>query len=534
MPAATQGVVVIGAGIGGLAAALRLAAAGLPVTVLEQAATPGGKLREVHVGGQALDAGPTVFTLRQVFDELFALAGTSLDAQLRLQPLTLLARHAWGADARLDLFADRQRSADAMAHFAGPAAGRQYLAFCTAAARLFEHLQGSFMQAQRPGLLELGRRLGPAGLLGLAGQSPFSSLWEALSRQFREPRLRQLFGRYATYCGSSPFAAPATLMLIAHAEQRGVWSVEGGMYRLAERMAALCTALGVQWRLGEAVSTIEVSHGRVQAVSTASGERLSASAVICNADVAALGLGLLGAAVRRAAPAPPRSARSLSALAWCVLARCSGFPLVRHNVFFSRDYHAEFDDLFRRRRLPAEPTVYICAQDRGDAAAAGEGGGTGAERLLCLVNAPADGDLPVAETGLRDEDIARCERHTRQMLAGAGLQLQHPPEHWLPSTPRDFARLFPGTGGALYGRASHGWKASFERPGARSAVPGLYLAGGSVHPSAGLPMAATSGRLAAEALLADRDAAAGRRRGRRYASTARCAPAATPGGTSTR
>jgi 1-hydroxycarotenoid 3,4-desaturase len=505
--------VVIGAGVGGLAAAAALAARGLAVEVVERAAAPGGKMRELAVGGARLDAGPTVFTMRWVFDELFAAAGAALSDHLTLRPVETLARHAWSERERLDLFADVERSADAIGTFAGAAAARGFREFSARAARIYATLERPFIRAAQASPQALVAAVGLRRLGELWRITPFATLWDGLGEHFRDPRLRQLFGRYATYCGASPFAAPATLMLVAHVEREGVWLIEGGMHRIATALADLASAHGAVFRYGAEVVDLEIAGDRVAGVRLASGERLRAHAVVFNGDVAALGAGLLGREVAGLAPAAPVAARSLSALTWALVGRADGFPLLRHNVFFSGDYAAEFADLCAHRALPRAPTVYVCAQDRDDRDRSAPGV---PERIFCLVNAPPTGDVRRFDP----EEIEPCATRTFDHLARCGLRVA--PEAMTVTTPADFARLFPATGGALYGRAPHGWRASFQRPGVRTRLPGFYLAGGSVHPGPGVPMAALSGRAAAACLVAD------------LASTRRSSPVAMRGGTSMR
>jgi 1-hydroxycarotenoid 3,4-desaturase len=467
-------IAIIGSGIGGLVAALLLSAAGREVVVCEAAATPGGKLREVVVGGAAIDAGPTVFTLRPVFEAIFAQAGLDFSQALTLLPLDCLARHAWDDGARLDLFADMARNVAAIGDFAGAAAARGYAEFAARSQKIFETLDASFMQVPQPGLTGLVRRAGP----GLLGISPFASLWGELGKYFKEPKLRQLFARYATYCGSSPFAAPATLMLIAHAEQRGVWAIEGGMYRLAAVMAQRAQAMGAQFRYGARVSEILTQNSRASGVRLADGEQIAADMVIANADVGALDAGLFGVAAKAAVAGMMKgAARSLSAVTWAATGTCSGFTPAHHNVFFSRDYPAEFVTL-ADGKLPDDPTVYVCAPEPG--------------RFFLLVNAAA-GTQP------SEAAVSQCLDRTLQKLQRCGMALEI--EQIASTGPQNFAAMFPATGGALYGRALEGWRDSFTRPGARTKLPGLYLAGGSVHPGAGLPMAAISGRIAAQCVL---------------------------------
>jgi 1-hydroxycarotenoid 3,4-desaturase len=426
-----------------------------------------------------------------VFEELFADAGASLSNYLTLTSTDILARHAWSATERLDLFADAERSADAIGAFAGKRAAEGFRAFSARARRVYQTLEGPFIRAPRPTALSLAAASGPRAMLGI---SPFGSLWKALGEHFRDPRLRQLFGRYATYSGSSPFDAPATLMLIAHVEQQGVWLVQGGMVRLARALADLAAAKGAVVRCGAPVAEILVSGGRASGVRLASGERIESDAVICAADYAALASGAFGRAAARSVPAADPRGRSLSAVTWAVSARAEGFPLTRHNVFFSRDYPLEFNEILRQGKLPTEPTVYVCAQDRGEPGVAAP---DGAERLLVLVNAPPVGD----RRDFTQQEIEQCATRTFGLMERMGLTLRR--EQEAVATPGDFNRLFPATGGALYGQAVHGSMAAFKRPGARSALPGLYLAGGSVHPGPGVPMAALSGRVACSSVLAD-------------------------------
>lgn len=509
---------VVGAGIGGLVAALLLNARGHAVTVFEAADRVGGKMRAQVVDGTAIDAGPTVLTLRWILEEIFAAAGARLDEHLALTPLSVLARHAWGGDAqrdRLDLFADPARSAEAIGDFAGAAEAKRFVAFCAEARRVYTTLEPTYIRAARPSVPGMIAALGPRGLAQLTALGPFATLASLLSRRFQDPRLRQLFGRYATYCGASPWSAPATLMLVAQVEMDGVWSVEGGMNAVPQAIARLAASRGVVFRCGEAVREIVVRDGRIAGVRTDAGP-FAADAVVHNGDVSALGTGLLGPHAAQAVAPTPAPRRSLSALTWAVRVRTAGsLPLARHNVFFHDDYASEFRDIFGHGRLPRAGTVYVCAQDRESAAPVAP---NALERLLLLVNAPARGDTH----DIPPSEIDTCEQTSLALLARCGLTLLKRPEAWVRTTPSDFERRYPATGGALYGPASHGWMALFRRSGAASALPGLVLAGGSVHPGPGVPMAAMSGVRAAETLAAHLD------------SIRRSRTVAISGGTSTR
>ena len=508
--------VVIGAGVAGLTAAIDLAARGVAVHVLERATTAGGKMHEVDVGGLRADTGPTVLTMADVFEQLFADAGVALGDSVTLERADILARHFWSDGSRLDLFADHERSVAAIEDFAGPGEAAGYRAFSAAARAIFDALHDSFMVADKPSSpLSLMARGGLSGLYGFTRLDPYRSLWAMVSQHFRDPRLRQLFGRYTTYCGSSPFHAPATLALIAHAERQGVWLVDGGMQRLADALLALARRLGVTIEFEAEVRRVLVERGCATGIELADGRAVAADTVIATADAAALADGRFGAAAARGIKRFAPDDRSYSAVTLALAADAGASPLVRHNVFFSDDGPAEFAAL-DAGRMPADPTVYLCAQDRragdGDGAARGR-----REPMLLVLNAPADGDTH----SYSQAEIDRWKTAAFTRLHASGLNLD-PGSPCSISTPSDFERRFPATGGALYGRASHGWTASFRRPGARTGVRGLYCAGGSVHPGAGVPMAALSGRAAVRAILHDR------------ASTSIFRKAVMPGGMSMR
>lgn len=487
-----QPIVVIGAGIGGLSAALSLLGKGFPVVLLERHSQAGGKMRQLHVAGKPIDSGPTVFTMRWVFESLFARVGLRLEDHLTLHEASLLARHSWMDGSALDLFHDLEQSMDAIATFANGREADNYRRFAQQTEAVFNTLDASFMRAQRPNPIALSFGGGLQGMVDLANTKPFVTLWNHLSNSFEDPRLRQLFARYATYCGSSPFKAPATLMLIAHVERAGVSLVQGGMQALAKTLATTIESLGADCRYGEGVAAIESTQNRINGVVLESGQRIAARAIVFNGDSQALAKGLLGESAQRACST--RKEASLSAVTHCQVARTSGFALAHHSVFFGDDYQDEFASVFSRQNLTQNPTVYVCAQDRG-----GDSSEQTVvpehERLFSLVNAPAVSMSPA----LRDEAIQRMH----QTLKSHGLVISEEQGSSIITGPSEFAQLFPASDGALYGRPTHGWMGSFNRPGSKSRIRGLYLCGGSVHPGAGVPMASLSGQLAADQLYTD-------------------------------
>ncbi|MES2664577.1 MAG: 1-hydroxycarotenoid 3,4-desaturase CrtD [Pseudomonadota bacterium] len=487
MQRTAEKVIVIGAGMGGLSAAIRLAAAGLRVTVLESADTPGGKARAFPSAAGPVDAGPTVLTLRATFDALFALAGERLDDHVTLTRQPILARHFWPDGSRLDLFPETDANIAAIHAFAGPREAAAFARFDRLATGLYQAFEAPVMLSPRPDLPAILRatlrrpRLWPALVPGM-------TLTRLLALHFRDPRLIQLFGRYATYVGGRPGHAPGILALIWRAEAAGVWAVRGGMHRLAAQLACLAERLGVSFRYATPAQRIVTQGGRVTGVQIAGGATLPCSAALFNGDPGALVAGLLGDTARKACatPGPP----SLSAYVWAFAASPTGpraADLIHHNLFFTADPQAEFGPI-GRGQMPDAPTLYLCAQDRAT------GPAPPVERFEILLNAPANRPAPTQETDT-------CRSRTFPPLARMGLGFTPSPQGL--TTPTLLAQRFAGSMGAIYGRSPEGTLAAFRRPQARTALPGLYLAGGGAHPGAGVPMAALSGQHAAEAMIRD-------------------------------
>ena len=480
-------IVVVGAGVAGLAAAMTLASQGARVTLLERAAATGGKIRTIPSMAGPVDAGPTVITMRHVFENLFRRAGARLEDHVELVEEPLLARHWWPDGGQLDLFADRLRSIDAIHAFSGARAAREFERFAKEAETLFDAFQRPVIEAAQPSYGAMMRHVALRPWLApLIG--PHLTLRQRLKKRFSDPRLAQLFGRYATYVGGSPLAAPAILSLIWHAEASGVWLVKGGVMALAEAMTRQAEALGV-----EIICDADITRIAAGEVEDATGRIWSGDAVLYAGDPAALRAGLLGDWSKRAVTDDAVGPRSLSAYVWAFGATPAGPDLAHHNVFFGRDPEAEFRDL-AARRAPADPTLYVCAQDRGPRQAP-----TGSERFEIIMNGP---DAPVGAASTLEEQET-CQTRTFETLADFGLTFSPRPGITALTTPADFGALFPGSGGSLYGLSPHGLDATFRRPVARSQVKGLYLAGGGVHPGAGVPMATLSGLRAAETIAAD-------------------------------
>ena len=481
-------VIVVGAGVGGLAAAVRLAARGHRVTVLEKLERPGGKLNLIEDAGYRFDTGPSLVTLPWVFEDLFRAAGSRLEDHLELRRLEPVCRYFYADGSGFDASADLPTMMRNLEAFS-PGAGEDFMAFYGHAARAWRGARKPVLESSINSPLDFVKDGVPWTDLGAL--IPWPTLHGLARRYFKDERLHQFVGRYATYTGSSPYRAPGTLSSVLYSEFAfGAWYIMGGLYRLAEALAGLAEALGVRFEYGAAVTGITRTGDRASGVTLEGSRELQADAVVCNADAAHLYSQLLPAALdpRRGQPEP-----SLSGFVMLLGVAGQTPGLEHHNILFSDDYPLEFQRIFASQVGAENPTIYACVSSKTDPSQAPPDG----ENWFVLVNAPPTGrvDWP--------REAANYAALILERLARRGFDLRDRirVQHLL--TPADLETRYNTWRGGIYGSSSNTVSAAFMRPKNRSPVKGLYLASGSAHPGGGLPLVALSGKLAADALEQD-------------------------------
>lgn len=484
-------ILILGAGIGGLSAAIHLAARGYNVTVLEQNPAVGGKMAEITENGFRWDTGPSVITMRGVFEDLFSAAGRRLEDYLTLLPVEPLTRYFWPDGTRLDLSRDLPQTAAQISALA-PRDLEGYLDFLAEAARLHRITGPVFTYGPPPSLESLKR----VTLQDALSVDVVRTLQQSIERRIRHPHLRQLLGRFATYVGASPYLAPATLGVIAHVElTEGVWYPQGDIYQIARACERLARELGVEIRLNARIREICAHGEQVSAVILENGEILPAQTIISNIDVTTT-YGLIQSERARLKLASLMK-RDVSCSGMVLLLGVEGtFPeLAHHNIFFSSDYRREFQQIFSERVLPDDPTLYLCITSKTDPSHAPEG----CENWFVMVNSPP---LPPGE-GLGVRDTAAVTEMLLDRLARFGLDARNKIRSQRLLTPLDLQKNTGAFRGALYGISFNDRFAPFKRPHNRSEFKGLYFAGGTTHPGGGVPMVTLSGKLAAEMVEGD-------------------------------
>ncbi|RSK37725.1 phytoene desaturase [Hymenobacter metallilatus] len=487
-PSPPQPAAIIGAGIAGIATAVRLAVQGHRVTVFEAQESFGGKMHQLELpGGYRFDGGPSLFTLPHLVDELFRLAGRNPQDYFRYQRLDPITQYFFADGTRLTAWADEERFArEVEEKLQVPAA--EVLRFLRRSGRAYEATAGTFLQKS---LHKARTYLSPEVLKALAALPQLgltSTMHQRHAAAFQDPRLVQLFDRFATYNGSDPYQAPATLSLIPHLEHGlGAYYPEGGIYAIARSLVRLAQELGVQFRYQEPVLEILTAGGRVAGVRTARGEH-PAAVVVSNMDVVPTYRRLLPRQ-----PAPERTLRqprSSSALIfyWGIARR---FPeLGVHNIFFSQDYRREFEAIFRDKTIADDPTVYVNITSGHTPTDAPPGH----ENWFVMVNVPHNQGQNWPELVQRTRTAVL--RRVSQALGTDVAGVIRAEQVWDP--PGIEART-SSFGGALYGSSSNNPLAAFLRhPNFSDQVPGLYFCGGSVHPGGGIPLCLLSARIVSD------------------------------------
>ncbi|MFH5832447.1 phytoene desaturase family protein [Halalkalibaculum sp. DA384] len=482
-------IAVIGAGIGGLAAASLLAKDNHSVTVYEKNETVGGKMNEIRAGGFRFDTGPSLLTLPELLERLFSDCGERMEEYLQLEPLNPLCRYFFRDGTTFDNFEDQKRSLAEIARIA-PEDEEAYTEFLGYAKQLFQKTSSSFLFNPLFDISDLSE----VNLADLARIDAVSTVSARVDKYFQSDYLRRFFKRFATYNGSSPFQAPATLNVIPHVEiNRGGYYVKDGIYRIAEALAALAKKNGARFIMDTEVTAINTERGRVRGIELYDGTKEQFDIVLSNSDASETYLHLL----------PDRSGSSLKKK---IIANtepsCSGFVLLlgldrsynqlrHHNVFFSDSYEKEFEAIFKDRVPAKDPTIYIANTSYSDPGHAIAGG----SNLFVLVNAPY-----LSERYDWSSGRAAYARHIKQVLESRGLTgLGASIRYEKIITPQDFYQKYRSNKGSIYGTSSNSRMAAFMRPANKARnVEGLYLTGGSTHPGGGIPLVILSAMHACE------------------------------------
>ncbi|MGB7342300.1 MAG: phytoene desaturase family protein [Phototrophicaceae bacterium] len=489
----THPTLVIGGGIGGLATAIRLQAAGHQVIILEKNALVGGKMYQVERDGFRFDTGPSVITMRHVFAELFEHVGRKLEDYLELLPVDPMTRYFYSDGFVLDASSDISKMAQQIEAIDEHDV-EGYLAYLSYAAKIHRITGETFIYNQPPTLASVFSQP-PWRMMQ---SDPFRTMNGAIKSFVKSDKLRQLLGRFATYVGGSPYLAPATLNVIAHVELTGgVWYPRGGIYQIAQAMEKLALELGVEIRTHHGVDKIRVKDGHVTGVLLEDGSEIDTRIVISNVDVAMTYHKLLADSGLPQSRITKMSNYDPSCSGFVMLLGINGSfeALAHHNIFFSDDYPAEFEAIFKKGIPADDPTIYVSITSKTDASHAPDG----CENWFVLVNAP-----PLSDTYDWEQHKQGYRQLILDKLAARGLDVRDKILTEVIFTPADLQEMSGAWLGALYGPSANDRFAVFLRPHNRSKdIRGLYFAGGTTHPGGGVPMVTLSGKVAANMVLED-------------------------------
>lgn len=483
-PHHAKSIIVIGAGIAGIAAAVRLAIKGYEVTVFEANSYPGGKLTEFISSGFRFDAGPSLFTMPQYVDELFTLAGKNPTDYFHYQRLDSVCRYFYEDGTRLTAWADGDKLADEIA-LKTRDTRESVMRFLKKSRDIYDITHHVFLEKSLHKVDSYLNKQTLNSVLRFGKIDAFRTMSEANEKHFRDDKTHRLFNRYATYNGSNPYEAPATLNIIPHLEQHfGAYFPEGGMHAITDSLVRLAEDLGVKFCYNSKVDEVFHERGKVTGVGMA-GNIVPAAYVISNMDVWFTYRRLL-----KGIKLPERilkQERSSSALIFYWGIKGAFKELDLHNIFFSENYEKEFSAIWKYKTIDEDPTVYLNISSKYCQTDAPEG----SENWFVMINVPAnigqDWDRLIAEA--RSNILKKLSRILNQDIGSLIVT-----EKVL--DPREIESKTSSYQGSLYGTSSNGRFAAFLRhPNFIGSVKGLYFVGGSVHPGGGIPLALLSAKI---------------------------------------
>jgi phytoene desaturase len=496
-------VVVVGGGLGGLAAACTLAARGYAVTLCDKNSWVGGKAAVLEEGGYRFDMGPTILTIPRVLERIWSEAGRDLESSLDLVRLDPQWRSFFTDGSVLDLHADVGAMESTLDAFApGKGAGAGYGRFMELAKRLHRISDDFFFWRSVGGMRDM---FDPRGSLSLSmlkdvlGMRMGHSVAGTVRSFVPDERAAQMLDHFTQYVGSCPENSPAVLCGIAHMQSNdGVWYPRGGTGAVPRALANLAVDLGVEIRTNCPISRIIVENGRVRGVETASGETVPAAAVVSNSDSVRTHRELVDGPARRNFLSRRKYEPACSGVVLYLGLDRRYEQLLHHNFVFSEDPHEEFESIYRRGEPAADPTCYVCAPAVTEPEVAPPGG----EALYVLVHTPYL--RPHHDWSRMLPDYRR--RIIQKLEETAGLRdLERHIVVERALTPQDIHDRYHVLDGAIYGLASHGKFLGAFKPANRSPdIEGLYMAGGSAHPGPGMPMVLMSGWIAADCVDQDK------------------------------
>ncbi len=477
--------VVIGAGIGGLAGAIRLAVQGMEVTVFEKNSYPGGKLSHFEKNGYRFDAGPSLFTQPRNIEELFTLAGEPIEDYFSYIRLPVSCEYFYEDGTRVHAYAERTAFSEELADKMGESenALTDYL---NRAENIYERIGKLFLHHSLHKGKTFRNPLAWDAVKAVRWPYLFSSLHKVNTRHFSNDKTVQLFDRYATYNGSNPYQAPGMLRLVPHLEHNeGVYYPMGGMISITNALYRLALKKGVRFYFGAPVQRIIRHDGKAKGV-VVNDENISADLVVSNMDVYFTYARLLNDAAKAEALLKQERSSSACIFYWGMN---HSFPeLGLHNIFFTRNYSAEFDHLFRQKKYYPDPTVYINITSKCEP---GTQAPAGKENWFVMVNAPANTgqDWQDYRARYKEAVLAKLSR-----MMGTDIAPYIEVEEIL-----DPVLIESGTAsymGSLYGTSSNTRMAAFLRhPNFSKQIRGLYFVGGSVHPGGGIPLCLHSAKI---------------------------------------